>query len=198
MNLKDYIGKFVRLRNGLKGYIGYEIPRTFTYANGEKPLYPFVGVVFSSSGYLGHTNASWDNAGNYCVIGEDGYGVIGELMSTEEIMKRAMAQNALVVHPYDGKFEILGEYQDEYLLKNVATAKISRLSEIGYSDNWTIESNADRIGPKPFKPEIGDTYYVITPIGIIPEICENASIPNYACFRTSEDALAWLKTIEGV
>lgn len=64
---------------------------------------------------------------------------MGEWMTTEEIMYRAMAQNSLVVHPYDGKFEILGEYQDEYLLKNVATAKIYKLSEISSTDNWTIQ-----------------------------------------------------------
>lgn len=139
MNLKDYIGKFVRLRNGLKGYIGYEIPSTFTYSGGGLPLYPFVGIVFNRNGYLGYTDASWDDVGNYRVIGEDDYDVMGEWMTTEEIMYRAMAQNALVVHPCDGKFEILGEYQDEYLLKNVATAKIYKLSEISSTDNWTIQ-----------------------------------------------------------
>lgn len=198
MNLKDYIGKFVRLRNGLKGYVGYEVPSSFSYRSGEKLLYPFVGIIFNRNGYLGNIDATWDEAGNYRVVGEDDYDVMGEWMSTEEIMDRAFAENALVVHPYDGKFEILGEYLDEYLLRNSQTGKISRLSEIGYSDNWKIERNNDHTGPEPFKPEIGDTYYVITPIGIISEICENASIPNYACFRTKEDALVWLKTIEGV
>ena len=139
MNLKDYVGKFVRLRNGLKGYIGYEIPSTFAYSSGEKPLYSFMGVIFNRNGYLGHTDASWDDAGNYRVIGEDNYDVMGEWISTEAIMERAFAENLLVVHPYDGKFEILGEYQYEFLLKNVATAKIYKLSEIGYTDSWRIE-----------------------------------------------------------
>lgn len=139
MNLKDYVGKFVRLRNGLKGYIGYEIPSTFAYSSGEKPLYPFVGVVFNRNGYLGYTDASWDEVGNYRVVGEDDYDVMSEWMTTEEIMERAFAENSLVVHPYDGKFEILGEYQDEYLLRNTQTGKISKLSEIGYTDSWRIE-----------------------------------------------------------
>ena len=98
-----------------------------------------MGVIFNRNGYLGHTDASWDDAGNYRVIGEDDYDVMGEWISTEAIMERAFAENSLVVHPYDGKFEILGEYQDEYLLRNTQTGKISRLSEIGYTDNWKIE-----------------------------------------------------------
>lgn len=141
MDLRGYIGEFVKLRNGLKAYIGYEMPSEITYSSGEPVIHPFIGIIFSRNGHLAYTytDASWGRSGKYRVVGKHNFDVVDEWHDPLEIINNAFTQNSLVVHPCDGKFEILGKYQGEYLLKNVVTAKISKLSDISFTDNWKIE-----------------------------------------------------------
>lgn len=68
-NLKEALqGNPVRLRNGMKGIIYYQVPDKYTFNDGQLTYRPLKGMVFNEEGYLSSSQVAWLNNGK---IAED-------------------------------------------------------------------------------------------------------------------------------
>ena len=61
-------GNPVRLRNGMKGIIYYQVPDKYTFNDGQLTYRPLKGMVFNEEGHLSSSQVAWLNNGK---IAED-------------------------------------------------------------------------------------------------------------------------------
>lgn len=58
-------GKPVRLRNGMKAIIYYNVPKDFTLNDGSSILYPLKGITFTINGDVASSSEAWRRDGSY-------------------------------------------------------------------------------------------------------------------------------------
>ena len=65
-NLEEALqGKPVRLRNGMKAIIYYNVPKDFTLNDGSSILYPLKGITFTIDGDVACSSEAWRRDGSY-------------------------------------------------------------------------------------------------------------------------------------
>lgn len=70
-------GKPVRLRNGKKAIIYYQVPDKYRFPNGDKTYRPLKGMIFNEEGYLTTSQAAWLNNGSVAENQIDNLDIIG-------------------------------------------------------------------------------------------------------------------------
>ena len=87
-------GNPVRLRNGLKAIIYYQVPDKYKFPNGDKTHRPLKGMIFNEEGYLTTSQVAWLNDGSITENQIDNFDIIG--MYEEDIsslIQRAFKEN---------------------------------------------------------------------------------------------------------
>lgn len=65
-NLEEALeGNPVRLRNGQKAIIFYNVPEKYKFPDNEKVEYPLIGFIFNEDGTLRTLHESWESTGKY-------------------------------------------------------------------------------------------------------------------------------------
>ena len=94
-NLKEALqGKPVRLRNGLKAIIYYDIPEDFKLATGLSITYPLIGMTLDTKGMVIASSENWLRNGQY---NNNSYNhdldIIGMWDDEHNIIKKAYQEN---------------------------------------------------------------------------------------------------------
>lgn len=201
-------GAPVRLRNGCKAFIFKNIQNT--------PIvdfdvdYPLIGMLHNHTTVHVWSLSGKIALGNDCAPG-DIVGMWEEPKLTSEQALEKAYQEGLRVRLDDGfEYPVIGKARGgSYLLGNERNTYIMWCEDFGKPEicrEDTAESSpkSDTITvtlPKPFKPKQGETYYSITPDGegvdtMHANRLDHSSILNGNCFRTFEDAQAWLDAMK--
>lgn len=209
-------GEPVMLRNGEKAFVKYNLLNEVEKLEVRDAAYPLIGYRFDGI-YINTT--SWSLTGKSVHWRTIEYDIIGMWeepeLTSEQVLEKAY-QEGLRVRLDDGfEYPVIGKARGgSYLLGDERNTYIMWCEDFGEPEicrEDTVEPSqkSDTINvtlPKPFKAQKGDNFWFITEdldsnqqlkIDVI--LDSNGDSINYKdgnCFRTREDAQAWLDAMK--
>ena len=207
-DLKEALnGAHVQLRNGQKAYVV-----------GLSKVGPEDGNSYIV-GEFGRNLCNWSKDGKYWLRRESGLDIVGMWeepeLTSEQVLEKAY-QEGLRVRLDDGfEYPVIGKARGgSYLLGDERNTYIMWCEDFGepeicLEDTAELSPKSDTITvtlPKPFKAQKGDNFWFITEdldsnqqLKIDVVLDSNGDSANYKdgnCFRTFEDAQAWLDAMK--
>lgn len=201
-------GALVQLRNGQKAYV-----------IGLSKLGPEDGNSYIV-GEFGRNLCNWSKDGKYWLDRESEWDIVGMYeepeLTSEQVLEKAYQEDLKVSLDGQDVYIIIGKAKDgSYLLGSeksdsyVAWCMDFGKPEICREDTADPSQKSDTITvtlPKPFKAKKGDNFWFITEdldsnqqLKIDVVLDSNGDSANYKdgnCFRTLEDAQAWLDAMK--
>lgn len=200
-------GAPVQLRNGQEAYVV-----------GLSKVSPEDGNSYIV-GEFGRNLCNWSKDGKYWLKRESEFDIVGMLeepeLTSEQVLEKAY-QEGLRVRLDDGfEYPVIGKARGgSYLLGDERNTYIMWCEDFGepeicLEDTAELSPKSDTITvtlPKPFKAQKGDNFWFITEdldsnqqLKIDVVLDSNGDSANYKdgnCFRTFEDAQAWLDAMK--
>ena len=198
---KALAGEPVMLRNGNKAEIYFLVPDYYTHIDGSNTLTPIRGLIFDKNNNVINLSAGWTLDGycySDCLNNCDIVGMWEEKeLTQEEILEKAYNENLRITFPralLTNGYEVIAKTKhNSYIIRNGSYIVDScNLDDVTFSIYQEKQKETETFTvtlPKPFKPKKGDTFFYLTFDGK-----EDSSNGN--CFRTREDAQAWLDAMK--
>lgn len=193
-------GALVQLRNGQKAYVvglskvGAEDGNSYIIGEYERNL------------------CNWSKDGKYWLNRESEWDIVGmweePKLTSEQVLEKAYQEDLKVSLDGQDVYIIIGKAKDgSYLLgSEQSDSYVAWSSDFGHPEIYqeSAVQKSDTITvtlPKPFKPEFGERFYYVYGSRIENLILNINSydeelIDSGNCFRTREDAQAWLDAMK--
>lgn len=205
-------GEPVKLANGNKAIVYYQIPDEYVFEGGAPVVFPLRGLIFNSRGVIENLDACWRDDGRFSHH-DDPFNIIGmweePKLTSEQVLEKAYNEDLLVLcdgNP-DLPLKIIAKTKDgEFVMQPEDDTIQPWLANL--TMEWffvkDLDPKIDTITntislPKPFKPKNDEQYYYINEYGVqhvkhFDEYDESdlGMAKNAHCYRTREDAQKWL------
>lgn len=197
-NLQEALnGVPVLLRNGCKAFVVQDIRKTFDQYELHCPetIYPL--LIICDWAYWRAT-ADGKEYRDFCINTKDIIGMWEDIkLTSEQVLEKAYRENLKVTFPkalLTNGYEVIAKTKhNSYIIRNGSYIVDScNLDDVTFSIYQEKQKETETFTvtlPKPFKPKKGDTFFYLTFDGK-----EDSSDGN--CFRTREDAQAWLDAMK--
>lgn len=201
-------GEPVKLACGKKAYVFYDLSRYYElseYVNGL----PLNGIVMHEDNWEKKYHANWSLSGESIFDRDSIIGMWEEpKLTSEQVLEKAYQEDLKVSLDGQDVYIIIGKAKDgSYLLgSEQSDSYVAWSSDFGHPEIYqeSAVQKSDTITvtlPKPFKPEFGERFYYVYGSRIENLILNINSydeelIDSGNCFRTREDAQAWLDAMK--